>query len=149
MSSVVRLLLGVVAVACMSGCASSRYEWNDYDTRLYQYYKAPTERENFAEALREAILEGEPSGRVAPGIYAEYGYLMYEMGNSQAAIMYYQKEADRWPESRFFMNKMIIVARNRIKKEPAKPTPAEISPPAANTSETVNPASNGTKESVK
>jgi len=149
MSSVVRLILGAVAVACMSGCASSRYEWNDYDTRLYEYYKTPTERDNFAEALREAILEGEPSGRVAPGIFAEYGYLMYEMGNSQAAIMYYQKEADRWPESRFFMNKMIAVAKNRMKKDPVKSKPAEIAPPAANTPETVNPSSNATKETVK
>jgi len=52
---------------------------------------------------------------VPPGIYAEYGFLMYEQGNSLQAIQYYQKEADKWPESRAFMTKMINTAQKRSK----------------------------------
>jgi len=41
---------------------------------------------------------------------------LYEQGNSLTAIQYYQKEADKWPESRTFMTKMINIAQKRAKK---------------------------------
>jgi hypothetical protein len=54
---------------------------------------------------------------VPPGIYAEYGFVMYEEGNNQQAVFYYQKEADKWPESRAFMTKLIAISNSRAKNQ--------------------------------
>ena len=106
------------------GCgAHGRYSWSSYDTIMYKHYKNPAEREAFIQSLKDIIDYAEPEGRVPPGIYAEYGFVMYEQGNTQQAVLYYQKEANKWPESRTFMNKLIAIANNRTKtqKENIKP----------------------------
>lgn len=100
------------------GCvAHSRYTWSSYDTKMYKHYKNPAEREAFVQSLKEILDDAEPEGKVPPGIYAEYGFVMYEQGNIQQAILYYQKEANKWPESRAFMNKLIAIANNRTKTQ--------------------------------
>lgn len=101
----------------LSGCAKSHYAWNNYDTSLYNHYKDPSRKEEFATKLKETLEEAEASKRVPPGMYAEYGFLLYEQGNSLEAVRYYQKEYDLWPESRFFMTKMINAAKKRLKLE--------------------------------
>ena len=100
------------------GCgAHSRYTWSSYDTKMYKHYKNPAEREAFVQSLKEILDNAEPEGKVPPGIYAEYGFVMYEQGNIQQAVLYYQKEANKWPESRAFMNKLIAIANNRTKTQ--------------------------------
>lgn len=103
------------------GCVpQTQYAWNNYDKTLYNHYKDPSQKEDFSQTLKETVEEAESSNRVPPGIYAEYGFLMYEQGNSLQAIQYYQKEADKWPESRAFMAKMINTAQKRSKVQNTK-----------------------------
>jgi hypothetical protein len=100
------------------GCgAHTRYNWSNYDTKLYKHYKNPTEREEFVQSLKEILDNADPEGKVPPGIYAEYGFVMYEQGNNQQAVLYFQKEADKWPESRAFMTKLIANANNLAKSQ--------------------------------
>ena len=105
----------IVIAFFSSGCASTKYAWNNYDGVLYKHYKNPHDNEEFIEHLNEIIQEGEASGKIPPGIYAEYGYAMYERGQYDEAIKFYQKEYDKWPESRTFMTKMIATAKNQNK----------------------------------
>lgn len=108
----------------LCGCVpQTQYAWNNYDSKLYNHYKDPSQKEEFSQALKETVEEAESSNRVPPGIYAEYGFLMYEQGNSLQAIQYYQKEADKWPESRAFMTKMINTAQKRSKAQNANSQP--------------------------
>lgn len=108
----------------LTACAQNLYVWNDYDNNLYAYYRNPTERAKFVEELEETILKAEESGRVPPGIYAEYGYTQYEEGNFTDAITYFQKEYDMWPESRILMQKMIRNAKT-LGERPEKASPPE------------------------
>ncbi|UCD85614.1 MAG: DUF4810 domain-containing protein [Deltaproteobacteria bacterium] len=105
------LIFLVLVTFTLPACAQNLYVWNNYDNTLYEYYKNPTERAKFIEALEETILKAEESGRVPPGIYAEYGYAQYEEGNFTEAVAYFQKEYDKWPESRILMAKMIRNAK--------------------------------------
>ena len=62
--------------------------------------------------LKTIILAAQQEGKtVPPGIYAEYGYALYEEGNAAEAIRYFERERDTWPESRVFMEKLIAIAR--------------------------------------
>ncbi len=112
-----------LALAASAGCATqTMYYWRGYDDTLYRYYKTPAEREAFVAGLKIVILEAEQKGlRVPPGAYAEYGFALYEEGQFEPAIVYFQKEGDMWPESRVLMTKMIGNARQAKQKAPATP----------------------------
>lgn len=107
----------IVTVALLfTGCVQTHYAWQNYDQKLYNHYKNPAEYEHFVEDLKEIIADGEESGKVPPGIYAEYGYVLYEKGNYTEAINNFRKEHDKWPESQALMLKMIGNAQKRSQK---------------------------------
>lgn len=147
----VSLLLGLVI---FTGCGpTTRYTWSSYDVDLYDYYKTPAEKKEFVAAIKEVIDRAEPENKVPPGIYAEYGFLMYENGEIEQAVLYYQKEVNKWPESKFLMEKMIANTQKRqtkkgdnSKTETAKApadqtlTPTLPSPPGTTGTVTTTPA---------
>lgn len=58
--------------------------------------------------LKETIEEAESKdSRLAPGIYADYGYLLFKRGNAKEAVEYLRKEAVLYPESKYLMNSII------------------------------------------
>lgn len=118
-------LMTIVGITLLTGCVHTRYEWNDYDATLYKHYKDPAQVEQYAESLQKIVVEAEAEQKVPPGIYAEYGYVLYEQGYNTDAIQYFQKESEKWPESRVLMTKMVANAQARFEKQgdKAKPTP--------------------------
>jgi hypothetical protein len=109
-------------VAVVSGCATQQthYAWGNYDEALYAYYKTPAQHQQYVAALKAIILATERDGtRIPPGIYAEYGYALYEEGNAAEAIAYYQREMAAWPASQVFMEKMIAAAQRQPRPGPA------------------------------
>jgi hypothetical protein len=103
--------LGAGAAGCRP---PTMYHWNGYDERLYAHYRNPQDRETWVEGLKTTILEAEQQGKkVPPGVYADYGYALYEEGRFPEAVAYFGKERDLWPESRVLMEKMIRNAERR------------------------------------
>jgi hypothetical protein len=115
-----KLFLLIFIVFVLSGCVQTKYVWNGYDAKLYDYYKTPVESDQFMERLYEIILDGEPENRVPPGIYAEYGFMLYEKGKLADAVIWYRKEREKWPESKFLMDKMIALAGSKKDKIPVE-----------------------------
>ncbi len=98
--------------AVVQGCAPGRkYAWGKYDSTLYAHYKNPQDKEAHLEHLQEIVQNAEARDSVPPGLYAEYGYALYESGNLPEAIAYFGKEKAKWPESNVLMEKMIRNAR--------------------------------------
>jgi hypothetical protein len=117
MTPLSRHLVIFMGVLTLTGCSpKTRYTWNGYDDALYQHYKNPAQYEHFVEALKEVVDAGDASGRIPPGMYAEYGYALYEQGKISDAVVYFKKESDKWPESKFFMSKVTAIAQKRTKK---------------------------------
>ena len=129
MSRLPSLTIAIAAVALGTvGCVTKQthYRWGNYDDVLYANYKNPQDRQVFVASLKAIILDAEKQGVIVPpGIYAEYGYALYEEGNRAEAIAYFTEERNTWPESQVFMEKMIANAQ----REPARPPPAESKPP--------------------
>ena len=111
-----KALLSSLFLLLLAGCTTDKYAWNNYDDKLYAYYKNPHEVEQFAAHLKETIALGEKTNNLPPGIYAEYGYLLYEMQNFSEAIVYFDKERARFPESQFLMARMIDNSQKMIDK---------------------------------
>jgi len=115
MKSSTRVLL-VTCALLMSACATTHYEWNDYDDNLVRLYQKPETRAKYGKALQKTIEKGEKKNRVPPGIYAEYGYFLAEDGDLGGAATYYQRELARWPESVFLMKKVLGLSKNKTEK---------------------------------
>jgi hypothetical protein len=46
---------------------------------------------------------------VPPGVYCEYGYLMYQEDNFDEALKYYELEKETYPESKTFVDRLIAL----------------------------------------
>ncbi len=100
-------LKGLVAAACVAAIAAcatpARFEWGDYENALQDHYEQQDKRENYRKALVEAIRRGERADRVAPGLYAELGYLLLEDGKIAEAKQQFELEMAAFPESQKFL----------------------------------------------
>jgi hypothetical protein len=117
-----KILSSLAALAVLAGCAApqNKYDWGNYEQSLYEYYKAPANTQALLLSLNTTITNAEANKRtVAPGLYAEYGFLLMQSGKPKEAIAYFEKEKSKWPESAALMNRMVAAAA-------AKPATAEV-----------------------
>jgi hypothetical protein len=107
-------LLVLGNVACARG-PSRTYLWSGYQWSAYsgnQINQGGPESSKFEATLERIIQKSDASGRkIAPGILAEYGYLLLKRGDAAEAIPYFEREAQEWPESEPFMRWVIEQAR--------------------------------------
>ena len=117
------MIAGACALSLVACAMPSRFEWGDYENSLYAYSKAPGARESYRKALMVAIQQGEKTNRLAPGMYAELGYLFLEDDNKAEAISSFQKEMTAFPESRAFLKAVV----DRVSGSAALPTSPQSS----------------------
>jgi hypothetical protein len=102
-----RVCLGLVIGAGLAGCAPpALYQWGEYEDSLYRRYV----KEDIAGAeayLRETLVAAELKSRVPPGVYADYGFLLYRRGDYAGAIEKFEQEKRAFPESAALMSKLI------------------------------------------
>lgn len=117
--------MALVCALSLGGCMpNALYDWGHYEDSLYLRYS----QHDFAKA--EAYLQqsvptaGAQAGRVPPGLFADYGFLLYRRGDHTGAVAYFEKEKAAFPESTALMNKLI----ERIHQKSA----ADSKPAAAN-----------------
>ncbi len=118
MRNYIRMSFLVGAAVLLSACvAQDKYHWGSYEQDLLTYYRDSDQETVLVANLGEAIITGEENGKVPPGLYAEYGYLLLESGQAKESIVFFSKEQTTWPESATLMNAMIRVAEGEIKKK--------------------------------
>lgn len=119
-------MLSLVGGGCATGSGSMahKYTWGKYGDHLYSFYQHPDDSESFFVALSNAIerheklYAGNTEYRLAPGLYAEFGYMLVIRGEYDKAVTNFEKEKALWPESAYFMDSMIKnVAGMREKQE--------------------------------
>lgn len=126
MKCVTVLTLG--ALMALVACKPPQtYNWGNYEGSLYTLMKDPTSLDKYGKALQRQIEEGDGSGKVPPGIYAEYGYFLTVTNQPGEAIKYYEKEKQRWPESALLMDKMILNCKSPKARQSA---PQPVATPA-------------------
>ena len=110
-----KLIFPVAVIAAMlavSSCTTTKtlYSWYDYEDATYQYHKRSTEE------LQVKVLEQYKKitdkqkgvrGVVPPGMYAEYGYLLYKIGKKDEGLAFLKKEVGLYPESDTYISRII------------------------------------------
>ena len=108
-------LLAVTAIGfVMSGCGAQPKPLYTYGNYSESYYASKKDvSTNTALKLQKSIeyaiehANESRSGRVAPGMYANLGYIYLKGGKTDKAIESFNKEKSIYPESAHFMNRMI------------------------------------------
>lgn len=93
--------------AGLAGCApKTLYDWGKYEDSLYLRYAD----KDFGQAesyVNQSLPTTAHPSRVPPGVYADYGFLLYRRGNYSGALEYFEKEKKTYPESAALMTKLI------------------------------------------
>ncbi len=117
------LELGIVvsALIAVTACVpASRFEWGAYDQQLFRYHQDAENRDDYIRALERTIERGESTNRVAPGMYAELGYLMWEEGRYEESDSMFTREIQLFPESRIFIER--FMSEGAVRQLDAEPS---------------------------
>jgi len=103
-----------ILLIIMSGCAvkpKTLYTYGNYSDSYYASKRDLSSESALAlqKSIEYAIEHADESisGRVAPGMYANLGYIYLKSGNTAKAIESFKKEESIYPESKHFMDRMI------------------------------------------
>jgi hypothetical protein len=109
------IVLSILAAALfvLSGCSGKEplYYYGDYSESYYNDKKEMSAESalELQKAIEEAIEDADEgsSDRVAPGMYANLGYIYLKQGNTKKAKENFIKEKTLYPESAHFMDRML------------------------------------------
>lgn len=110
-----RMVLAATMVAALAGCAqppTGKYMWGNYALTLYDYQQDATKLAQYQEELERLAVTDPKTQKIAPGVFAELGYVRLAKGDVPGAVAMFEREKTAWPESTVFMDKAITAARN-------------------------------------
>lgn len=106
-----KISAAVIIVVALTACGNKElYSWYDYEEESYEYSKTLTEksRKKLIKQYEKMIdKQSETRGVVPPGLYAEYGYLLYKLNQQEDGIGYLRKEIALYPESETYISRII------------------------------------------
>jgi hypothetical protein len=86
------------------------YSWYNYEDITYKYSKKSTD-ELQVKLLEEyqKITHNQKGlrGVVPPGLYAEYGFLLYKTGKNDEGLSFLKEEIKLYPESEKYVSRII------------------------------------------
>ncbi len=116
------VLFGIILLS-FTNCSTHKplYYYGDYSEEYYTAKRelTPEAKLQLQHSIEEAINNpnNSISQRVAPGMYANLGYIYLKNANNAKAIEYFEKEKQLYPESAYFMQRMINKVKALEEKE--------------------------------
>lgn len=107
-----KILLALFAVMTITSCTTTTtlYSWYDYEDITYQYSKRRTDELQVKVLEQYQKLTEKQKGTrgvVPPGLYAEYGYLLYMTGKQEEGLNFLKEEIKLYPESEKYISRII------------------------------------------
>ena len=93
----------ILGLLLLGGCASA---WERYDESLYRVMREGTPRsiDDHRQLLDRVILDAERGGKAPPGgIYAEYAFYCWRLGDRAQAEAALDKEQAAYPQAKTFL----------------------------------------------
>ena len=112
------IVVGVSLGGCVTRPKPPIYYYGAYPQTLYKFKKDPSPASSAKhQASLEAVIKvsKEKNLRVPPGIYCEYGYLLWQKGQHSDAETQFNLEMQTYPESVVF----VTLVLKTLKHEPA------------------------------
>ena len=107
-----KILLTLFVIMAITSCTTTTtlYSWYNYEDITYQYSKRKTdELQTKVLEQYQKLTEKQKStrGTVPPGLYAEYGYLLYMTGKQEEGLKFLKEEIKLYPESEKYISRII------------------------------------------
>lgn len=107
-----KLLIFAIAVTAVSCASQSQlYNWKGYDDAIYSFTKTSDEKsEETLMAIYERLITNSGGSRKVPppGVCADYGYMMIINGKISEGKELLIKETVLYPESKKFIDRILI-----------------------------------------
>lgn len=107
-----KTIIFLSAVWLLSSCTVQKplYSYAKYDAASYNYLKNSDEKST--QALIEnyqKIIEKQTGTRnvTPPGVYADYGYVLLQIGKTAEGKALLVKETELYPESKIFIDRIL------------------------------------------
>ena len=111
-------LLCISALVLMQACASkdhSLYHWGSYQDKLYEGFQVENGNTSPDKQLQEMQQEQQKAASkgkaLPPGFQAHMGYLFFQTGQLDQAVMAFENEKKQFPESAVYMDFVISKAK--------------------------------------
>ena len=107
-----KILLTLFVIMTITSCTTTTtlYSWYNYEDITYEYSKKRTDelQVKVMEQYRK-LTENQRGtrGTVPPGLYAEYGYLLYMTGEQEEGLKFLKEEIKLYPESDIYISRII------------------------------------------
>lgn len=108
-----KAIIPVLAALILGSCTTptkTLYSWYDYEDATYQYSKKRTDElkvKVLEQYKRLTDKQKGTRGAVPPGLYAEYGYMLYKSGKKDEGLEFLKKEIQLYPESEKYISRII------------------------------------------
>lgn len=115
-------IITIITFLILSGCSSNKdyYYWGNYENLVYKTHHTPAEATPLVqiEALTADIQKAEAKGKpIAPGIYAQLGFMYATQGNTDMAVAALKTEKSLYPSSAVLIDGMISRVTKNTNKE--------------------------------
>jgi len=108
MKNIFILCFVVFTVACTT--QKPLYVWQNYDTSSYNYLKDANEA-SVQQLINtyENLINNEKGARgvLPPGVYADYGFILLQLNQTEKGKMMLQQEVALYPESKVFIERVL------------------------------------------
>jgi len=100
------ITLLLLLAGCSTKADKSLYNWDNYQTTVYQYYQGDkVGPEEQIASLKESIEKSRaPNKAVPPGLHAQLGLLYANTGHTDLAFQEFNTEKSLFPESATYMD---------------------------------------------
>ena len=107
-----KIILSWAIIALFASCSSTKtlYSWYNYEDATYQYNKKRTDetKVKMMEQYLKLIQKQKGTRKVVPpGLYAEYGYVLYMGGKKEEGLDFLKQEIKLYPESETYISRII------------------------------------------
>lgn len=105
-------ILAILVAVIFLACAPQKplYTWGNYEVSSYSYLRdADAETLEKLIASYEEIIANQKGtrGEVPPGIYADYGFILIQNGNTEKGKEMLNLEIANYPESEVFIARIL------------------------------------------
>ena len=112
MKKIKKIFVLLIATATLASCSMTKtlYDWKGYDKAAFDYTKQSSEESLvFLIGIYEKLIDAPKGTRKvpAPGICADYGYLLIMNGEIEKGKELLVKETTIYPESKIFIDRII------------------------------------------
>ncbi len=139
-----RVAATLALIAALGACTPVQhglYDWGDYEDGMSAQLLGNDPNEAFAIYQRTLNEIQQRNGRVPPGLFADYGFLLYLRGDYGGAEANFAREKQLFPEAAPLMDKLIARVRQRqgLAGPPVDGVPAPTPPYSSTDSQPPQP----------